>query len=244
MNIYKLFLANNDCYVAGQSMTPAGVMIHSTGANNPFLSRYLAPDDGRIGKNKYQNDWNRPGLQQCCHAFVGKLADGTVATYQVLPYDICCWSSGSGSVAIAKKHNFPGNNANFLGFVQVEICEDDLTDKAYFAAVYAQAVDFAAYICQAYDIPVDNRHVICHSEGHALGIASNHADVMHWFPRHGKTMDDFRREVQTKLSQNASNKINSCIFRVQVGAFSTRASAEQFLQTIKKAGLNGFIAED
>jgi N-acetylmuramoyl-L-alanine amidase CwlA len=244
MNIHKLFLANNDCYKANQQMTPAGVMIHSTGANNPYLSRYLAPDDGRIGKNKYQNDWNRPGLQQCCHAFIGKLADNSVAVYQTLPFDICCWSSGSGSLATAKKHNFPGNNANFLGFVQLEICEDDLTDTVYFNAVYAKAVDFAAYICRTYDIPTDPRHVLCHSEGHALGIASNHADVMHWFPKHGKTMDDFRSDVRTKIAENASEKSDSCIYRVQVGAFSNKENAEQFLQTIKKAGLGGFIVED
>jgi hypothetical protein len=243
VNIHKLILANNDCYKANQQMTPAGVMIHSTGANNPFLSRYLAPDDGRIGKNKYQNDWNRPGLQQCCHAFVGKLADNSVALYQTLPFDICCWSSGSGSLTKAKSNNFPGNNANFLGFVQMEICEDDLTDAAYFNAVYALAADFAAYICQTYDIPADERHVICHSEGHALGIASNHGDVMHWWTKFGKTMDDFRSDVSARLAEDAGYKTDSCIYRVQVGAFSSKSSAEQFLQSIKKAGLTGFITE-
>lgn len=44
-----------------------------------------------------------------------------------------------------------------------------------------------------------------YSEGHTRGIASNHGDVMHWFPRHGKNMDDFRAEV-ARLIKNQSGK--------------------------------------
>ena len=29
-----------------------------------------------------------------------------------------------------------------------------------------------------------------------MGIASNHADVGHWWPKHGKSMDDFRTDVK------------------------------------------------
>ena len=32
-----------------------------------------------------------------------------------------------------------------------------------------------------------------------MGIASNHADVMHWFPRFGKSMDTLRADVKAKL---------------------------------------------
>ena len=42
--------------------------------------------------------------------------------------------------------------------------------------------------------------IICHSEGYKKGIASNHGDVMHWFPRHGKSMDTFRADVKALLS--------------------------------------------
>ena len=34
--------------------------------------------------------------------------------------------------------------------------------------------------------------VLCHSEGYRRGIASNHADVMHWWKKFGVDMDDFR----------------------------------------------------
>ena len=41
--------------------------------------------------------------------------------------------------------------------------------------------------------------ILCHSEGYAKGIASNHADVMHWWPYHSKTMDIFRAAVDKAL---------------------------------------------
>ena len=41
--------------------------------------------------------------------------------------------------------------------------------------------------------------ILCHAEGYRAGIASNHADVEHWWPRHGKTMDDFRAAVKAAL---------------------------------------------
>ena len=73
--------------------------IHSTGANNPWLKRYVGPDDGLLGKNQYNNHWNQPmDREVCVHAFIGKLADGTVATYQTLPWDYRGWHcAGSGN---------------------------------------------------------------------------------------------------------------------------------------------------
>ena len=100
MNLHKLILTNNACYKAGITITPKGIMVHSTGANNPWLKRYVGPDDGLLGKNQYNNHWNQDkpgGRQVCVHAFIGKLANGTVATYQTLPWNHRGWHGGSGS---------------------------------------------------------------------------------------------------------------------------------------------------
>ena len=43
------------------------------------------------------------------------------------------------------------------------------------------------------------RQLICHSEGYSRGVASNHGDVMHWFPKFGKNMDGFRADVSREL---------------------------------------------
>lgn len=71
--------------------------------------------------------------------------------------------------------------------------------KAYFDAVWGRAVALCAMLCRKYGLdPVAD--ILCHCEGHQQGIASNHADVMHWFPRHGKSMDGFRAEVKAAVT--------------------------------------------
>lgn len=187
MNLRQLFLTQNDCYKAGKKIKPKGIMVHSTGANNPYLNRYLAPDDGLIGQNKYGNHWNQPrpdGQQKCVHAFIGKLADGSIATYQTLPWNHRGWHAGGAA------------NNTHIGF---EICEDSLTDRNYFNAVYREAVELCAYLCQQFGLT--EKDIICHAEGARMGIASNHGDVLHWFPKHGKTMDDFRADVKKELEK-------------------------------------------
>jgi N-acetyl-anhydromuramyl-L-alanine amidase AmpD len=164
-------------------------MVHATGANNPKLSRYVGPNDGLLGENKYGNHWNRPmDRQVCVHAFIGKLADGSIATYQTLPWNHRGWHSGSGKKGSA--------NNTHIGF---EICEDGLTDANYFAKVYKEAVELCAHLCKLYNLTADT--IICHAEGYKQGIASNHGDVLHWFPKHGKSMDTFRADVKALLKK-------------------------------------------
>ena len=169
-------------------MTPKGIMVHSTGANNPALKRYVGPDDGHLGQNQYGNHWNQAkpgGSLICVHAFIGKLADGTIATYQTLPWDMRGWHSGRGDNGTA--------NDTHIGY---EICEDGLTDATYFNKVYTEAVELCAMLCKTYNIKPEMPFLIDHSEGNALGIASNHGDVGYWFTKHGKSMDAFRAEVK------------------------------------------------
>lgn len=195
MNLRTWILTKNECCQRAVKIKPVGVMVHSTGANNPNLRRYVQPDDGRLGTNPNGNHWNQPspgGRKVCVHAFIGKLADGTIATYQTLPWTCRGWHSGKGAKG----------SANDMGYIGFEICEDGLADRAYFNKVYREAVELTAYLCQTYGLdPQKDGVVICHAEGHKRGIASNHADVMHWFPKHGKTMDDFRADVAVEMGK-------------------------------------------
>ena len=133
MEIKQCILTKNDCYERGATIVPKGVMVHSTGANNPNLRRYIAPDDGLIGKNDYGNDWNRPGLDVCVHAFIGKDKNGKVRIYQTLPWNRRGWHCARS-----------GNNTH----IAFEICEDGLDNKAYMQATYQAAVELTAYLCK------------------------------------------------------------------------------------------------
>lgn len=193
MNLRKQIFTENDCYKAGRTITPKGVMVHSTGADNPNLRRYVAPNDGLLGEPSMSH-WNQSGKDACVHAFIGRLADGSVATYQTLPWDMKAWHSGRGKRGSA-------NNTH----IGIEICEDGLKDASYFKAVYREAVELFAYLCKRFNLdPLAPGVILCHSEGRDLGIASNHGDVMHWFPKHGKTMDDFRADVALEMEDKVT----------------------------------------
>jgi N-acetylmuramoyl-L-alanine amidase len=227
MNLHKLILTNNACYKAGRTITPKGIMVHSTGANNPNLKRYVGPDDGLLGKNQYNNHWNQDkpdGRQVCVHAFIGKLAVGSIATYQTLPWNHRGWHAGGSA------------NDTHIGF---EICEDGLTDASYFSAVYKEALELCVYLCKQYGLT--EKDIIGHYEGYQKGIASNHGDPKNWFPKHGKSMDTFRADVKAGLAAAVTPApvtptAPKKYYRVQVGAYSVKANADAMLTKLKAAG--------
>lgn len=203
MRLYTQLLTHNDCYLKGLTIQPQGVMVHSTGSNNPWLRRYVAPDDGRLGTPSPRH-WNQSGVGACVHAMIGKAADGSVAVYQTLPWTMRGWHCGRS-----------GNDTH----ISFEICEDGLTDEVYFRQTYRAAVELTAYLCQLYHLdPKAPGVVLCHSEGYRRGIASNHADVMHWWGRFGATMDDFRADVALEMA------------RVQGGDDMTEAQVRQIVR--------------
>ena len=164
---------------------------------------------------------------------IGKLADGSIATYQTLPWNHRGWHGGSGAKGSV--------NDTHISF---EICEDGLSDVTYFNAVYKEAAELCAYLCKEYKLdPMADDVIIGHYEGHKRGIASNHTDPSHWFPKHGKSMDTFRAEVQRLLKATEPSKPPTPtptepkkLYRVQVGAYSVKANADSMLAKIKAAG--------
>ena len=191
----KILATRSDCYKSARKMTPKGIVVHSTGVNNPALKRYVAPDDGNLGVNIYHNSFNEPGQDVCVHAVIGKDKNGSVKTYQILPFDICCWGVGNGSKG-SYNYNPP--------YIQFEMCEDGLADKAYCTAVYNKAVELCAYLCKTYNLSTNN--IVSHNEARLRGMGSAHVDPDNWWGRHGYTMDKFRAAVKSKLESPVLDK--------------------------------------
>ena len=84
---------------------------------------------------------------------------------------------------------------------------DAAKQEDYFRKAWQNAVELCVMLCREYGL--NDNDIICHSEGYKLGIASNHADVMHWFPKHGESMDSFRKAVKKALEN--STDINTDI---------------------------------
>lgn len=241
MDIITAYATKNDCYKKAQKMTPKGIVVHSTGANNPNLKRYVdAPDE--VGVNQYGNHWNNPvsvmGRSVCVHSFIGYDKNKKVRVANILPYNYCCWGVGSGS-----KGSYNYNPA----YIQFEMCEDGLTDKTYFAAVRDVAIEYCAYLCKEFNLPVEN--IVSHKEAHALGYGSNHGDPDNWWSKHGYTMDMFRAAVKAKLNTQQETTPpptpteSKTLYRVQTGAFSKKANADALAAKLKAAGFDTYITQ-
>ncbi|MBQ7780368.1 MAG: N-acetylmuramoyl-L-alanine amidase [Clostridia bacterium] len=201
MKLITCMHTQSRCYgVKRKPAKPVGIVVHSTGANNPSIKRWSQPSDNDpkrgellklIGTNTYGNHWNRADVSKAVHYVIGKLADGNVATVQNLPEDIACWGSGSG-----KKGSY---NYDPVAHIQFEICEDNLWGESYFKAVYKEATELCADIC--YRHGWDASVIVSHKEAHAKGYGSNHADIDHWLKNFKLTMKDFRAEVQKLLDE-------------------------------------------
>lgn len=230
MELITAYATKNDCYKKAQKMTPRGIVVHSTGANNPYLCRYVdAPE--QVGENRFNNHWNQPGISKCVHAFIGYASRGVLKVAQTLPYDYCCWGCGSGS-----KGSYNYNPA----YIQFEMCEDDLSDQTYMEAVFQTAVEYCVYLCQTFRIPVEN--IVSHTEAHAQGYASNHGDPENWWGYYGRTMDDFRAAVRRRLSEE--NEASATVYQVLTGTFKDRAGAEALAEKLNAAGFDAYIVPE
>ena len=221
-------MTNSTCYKKTGRMAVKGILWHSTGANNPWLKRYVQPSDNasdkaellaKLGKNQYKNDWNHISVEAGLNAWIGKLANGTVATVQTMPWDYRPWGCGSGRRGSC-------NN----GWIQFEICEDALTDKAYFEAVYKEACELTAYLCKMFSLnPKDSVSfngvsvpvILCHQDSYKLGLGSNHGDVYNWFNKYGKTMDNVRNDVAALMTSSGTIMPNSTTTTTPINSSSS-----------------------
>lgn len=184
MNLRVCMLEKNDCYKTGRTIKVKGITVHSTGANNPNVNRYVPIE------NCSSMHWNKPGLKKCVHAFVGYMPDGSIGTCQTLPWTMRGWHIGSG-----KKGSY---NNTHIGF---EICEDNLYNEDYFRKAFKEAAELCAYLCVTFNLNPLNPTVVCsHHEGHLQGYGGNHADCDHWLKIYNLTMDDFRKQVYDIMS--------------------------------------------
>lgn len=260
--ITQAIMTSSTCYKAGRTITPKGIMVHSTATPGATA-------------DTIRDSWDNAQAQSAVHAIID---DGEAL--QTLPWTCRGWHAGTG---------FSGKTANDT-HISFEVCEPDecrllsqewvpiyrggtnptwavtrlqlelqargydpqgidgsfgpgceaalkayqadagleadgscgpatraaLADRegsylsynpedtaAYFEAVWARAVALCAYLCKEYKLDPET-DILCHAEGYRQGIASNHADVEHWFPKHGKTMDQFRAAVKAAMGGESS----------------------------------------
>lgn len=140
--------------------------------------------------------------------------------------------SVDGSVGPATKAKLSTRAGSYLKYNP-----NDAETKAYFDDVYSKAVYLFATILKQVGGKVSE--VVCHSEGYKKGIASNHADVTHWFPLHGKTMDVFRADVE-KVMNGGSIEEDKKEDDVEVSVEQAADWAQEaWVKANKKVGIDG-----
>lgn len=192
MKIIQAYFTKHPCYNAKKKkISPVGVFVHSTGAVNRELRRFVDAE-AELGRNQYNNHWNKSNATKSVHAFIGYDVYGDVIVAETLPHDIACWGAGSG-----KNGSY---NYNPHAYLQFEICQGSNDDEEYYWEAITVAEEYCAYLCNLYGWTADN--ITSHAEAHKKGYASNHGDPVSWMKHFGDSMDKFRERVQARLNDS------------------------------------------
>lgn len=203
---------SSNYYYKGSTIKPVGIVVHSTGANNPTARRYVNSPE-QLGKNPNGNWFGSPGgaggdPTALPHGVIGLGKDDkTVVVCQILPWTAQCQGCGSGKYGSYNKLN------NGTGYIQFEICEDKLADANYFNKAFDKAAEFCAYLISLYpDIKLEN--IVSHKEANARGYASAHGDPENWLSKFGKDMNWFRDKVKSYTTGSANSNASSSTAKV------------------------------
>ena len=191
MAIVTEYMTKNPCYQSGRTITVKGLMLHSVGCAQP---------NPRV----FVKNWNSASYDRACvHGFIGE--DEAIITLPCLETAgkaMRAWHCGASgnNTHIGVEMCEPGN-IKYTGGASFT-CADLTTARSFVRKTTEQAVELFAQLCKFHGLnPMQD--IVSHAEGHALGIASNHADPDHLWRGLGMdyNMDDFRRDVAERLEE-------------------------------------------
>lgn len=222
MNLIKCYQTHSTWYKGARAGSkPVGVLWHDTAAGNPSIKRYVQPYEtdanynemiALLGKNKYKNDWNHIEHEAGLNAWIGLLADGSMATVQAGGWDKHPWGCGGGNKGSCNGYIKKDGKTTWVDqhWIQFEICDDGYKDEAYFKRAYQEACEFTAYICELYNIDplgtvmfngVEVPTILCHADSYKLGLGGNHGDIYSWFKKFGYNMTNVRKDVAALMGK-------------------------------------------
>lgn len=180
-------LNQNRTFTNPSYITPEWVIVHSVGSA------------GYPTRDRLYNHWNKKSAKKSCHGMVDDKGG-----IQTLPFNFRGWHAGS--QGNGKSIGFETSEPSNIAYIDKEHTTidtkkyrpDNPDNMADFFLRYYNAVEMAAYMCKAINVSADK--ILSHHEAALRGMATNHADVDHWFPLFGKTMDMFRTDVDKRLS--------------------------------------------
>lgn len=191
MAIVTEYMTKNPCYQSGRIIAVKGLMLHSVGCSQPDPHAFV-------------RSWNNPSYDRACvHGFIGeKEAIITLPCMETPGKAMRGWHGGgsSNNTHIGVEMCEPGN-IKYTGGASFT-CADLDAARSFVRKTTEQAAELFAQLCHFHGLnPMQD--IVSHAEGHALGIASNHADPDHLWRGLGVdyNMDDFRRDVAGRLEE-------------------------------------------
>lgn len=182
------YATSNGAYQAGRKINPQGCVNHSVGCAQPSVDVFF-------------NLMNKSSAGWGVNALLGDFHKGDGRILVVLPLDTRPWGCGSGSKG-------SWNNTK----VQWEVCEpaghtyaggtmiayDVAKNQVYFNRMWKMLVAWNVYLVKKFGYDING--ISDHAESYRAGYGSNHSDMGQWLPKHGKSMDALRQEVQAILN--------------------------------------------
>lgn len=194
------YAKNNDCYKDGRSISPRGCVNHSIGVAQPNSSAIF-------------NLMNRSGAGWGVNAILGDFHLGEGKIILCMPMNRRPWGCASGK-------NGSWNNSR----IQWEVCEpaghtyaggtmvnyNVSKNSTYFNRMWKLLVAWNVYCCVK--LGYSPNAIADHAESYRAGYGSNHSDMGQWLPKHGKSMDALRKEVQSILNSKEDKEVTQAEF--------------------------------
>lgn len=157
-------MTNSTQWAYHKKLTPKGIVIHSSGRNNPYLRQYVQPSKKdknyanlimQLGENRKHNDWNHIHTSYNFHYWVGKDKSNDVVSVQTFPLNMKTWNDD---------------------YIHICICEDKLQDKTYLINCLYEVIYLCYVICKEFNW--DEKVIHDHSE------ISDFPDSNYWLKKH------------------------------------------------------------
>lgn len=134
--------------------------------------------------------------------------------------------------------------ANDNRAITIECASDTKEPFAVNEKVYAALIDLLVDICKRNGIP----KLLWRADKSLIGqVDKQNMTVHRWFHSGKSCPGTYLYERMGQIADDVNKRLgaaeNSKLYRVQIGAFSSKSNAENYLEKAKKAGFDGFIVE-
>ena len=134
--------------------------------------------------------------------------------------------------------------ANDNRAITIECASDTKEPFAVNDKVYAALIDLLTDICKRNGIP----KLLWKADKSLIGQTDKQNMTVHRWFHSGKSCPGtylFERmgQIADEVNKRLCDTENSKLYRVQIGAFSSKTNAKNYLEKAKKAGFDGFIVE-